>query len=153
MRNGREGGNRLESAGIPQMRDEGSVPAHGVAHDRLTIRVDVVKRLQHLGQFVHHVVVHPVVLGPRFDRGVDVESGAAAKVVGLVVRHIRSARARVRKDDANALLGGRACEMRLRARVLVGTREAGQVEEDRGRTRRATLQLRQENAGGINCAN
>ena len=122
--------------------------AHRVTHDGLLLHIHVIKGLDHFRQLLRDVVVHAVVLGPRLLRGVDVETSAAAEIERILIRHVGAARTRVRKHDANALFGGRAREMRFSARVFVGAREAGKVEEHGRRRRRAALQLRQEDAEG-----
>ena len=56
------------------------------------------------GQFMHHVVVHPVMLRPGHLRGVQIEAGAEAEIpVAIrVARHIGAARAGVGGNDDDA---------------------------------------------------
>jgi hypothetical protein len=61
-------------------------------------------RVHQPGQFLHQVVVHPVMAGPGVDRGVEVEAGAHAQVVAVGVgdaRH-RAGWCRVRPGSSRA---------------------------------------------------
>lgn len=65
---------------------QGAMPAHAVPRDGDVGSVELVKGgKERLGQLLRDVRVHFVVLGPRFLGRVDVEAGAGAKVVGLIL--------------------------------------------------------------------
>ena len=70
-------------------------------------------------QFVRDIGIHPVIRGPRLLSRIDIETGALAEVV-LVrgIGDIVAARAGIRADDDDAVLGSPGLEPRLRCRVL-----------------------------------
>src|SRR3546814_19310414 len=72
------------------------------------------------------VVVHAVVLRPRLARRVDVEAGALAQVVAVGIGHTVAARAGVRRDQDDPVLGRVALRAGLGDEVLL---VAGQARE------------------------
>lgn len=59
--------------------------AHAVAHDANARTVELFERGENgLGQLLGDIAVHFVSLRPGFFGGVDVETGAGAKVVSLI---------------------------------------------------------------------
>ena len=82
-------------------------------------------------QLVDDVVVHAVVLCPRIAGGVDVEAGALAQVVGLVIGHVVAARTGVRRHDDDPVLGRIALRAGLGDEVLLVAGQAGEPVQHR----------------------
>ena len=61
-------------------------------------------------QFLHDIVMHPIVPRPRFLRGIQIKPGAETEVPGAIriARHVGAARAGVRRNDDQPQLGGHA---------------------------------------------
>src|SRR5205085_10400522 len=86
-------------------------------------------------------------------RRIDIEAGAGAEIVALVLPgDLQAARARVGDDDREAELGGDALRARLDDEVLLRAGEAGEPVEHRHRAR---VRLRRQeyaeahHAGGL----
>ena len=77
--------------------------------------------------------MHPIVLGPGFLGGIEVEAGAEAEVPGIVrvARHAGATGAGVRRDDNQAQLGGHALGAGLLHEVFVSTGQTGQPIQHR----------------------
>ncbi len=80
--------------------------AHGVAGDGPAVRRQWKLALDQPRQLLDDVIVHAVVLLPGRLRGVDIKSGAEAKIPGTfgVIRHSLTARACIRADDGQTVL-------------------------------------------------
>ena len=84
-------------------------------------------------QFVHHIVVHSIMLRPWHLRGVKVETGAMAEIPAAirVARYVGATRAGVGCNDDHAQFGRHALGARLLHEVFIGATEAGQPVEHR----------------------
>ena len=128
-----EGRDGLEAAGVAQAEGQGAVAAHGMAHDRLALHVGRQLRRNQPRQFALEVAAHPVVRSPRRLRGVDIEAGPQAEVVGAVriVRHALAARRGVGRHQHQPELGGDALGAGLHREVLLGAGQPGQEPDHR----------------------
>ena len=104
-------------------------------------------------QLVHHVVVHPVVVGPRRLGGVHVEAGPLAQIVAFVIGHVLAARAGVGGHQDEAVPGGMLLGTGLGDEVLFGAGQARKPVEHgaflaRQRLRRQVDAHVHERAGG-----
>ncbi|MNZ49032.1 hypothetical protein D3C78_667890 [compost metagenome] len=128
---------------VAQSTDQRAVAAHGVSADAALVRRREMGFNQ-CRQFLHNVVMHPIVSRPGFLGGIQIKPGAEAKVPGAIriTRHIRTARAGVRCDDDQPQLGGHAHGAGLLHEVLVGARQAGQPVQHRQLA--ALLRLRRQ---------
>ena len=113
-----------------------------MAEDPLARPVHRESRLDQRRQLPGDVSVHPVVARPRFLRGIDVEPGAAAKIVAVMLAwKVRPARAGIRRDDDQAMLGGMALRARLLGEIGPGAGQAGQPVQHRDRAVRRLRRL------------
>ena len=128
-----------------------AVAAHAVSGDAAPL-ADGVVLFEVGGQFLHDVVVHPVVRCPRCAGGVHIEARALAEVVAGVVGDIRAARRGVRHDQGETVFGGVALRPGFGRKVFVGAGEAGEpVEQRYARTRqclRRQVETVSHGAGG-----
>src|SRR4051812_44116590 len=93
-------------------------------------------RLHEARQFFRDVGIHAIAARPRSLRRIDIEAGAGAEIVALVLPgDLQAARARVRDDDREAELGGDALRARLDDEILLCAGEAGEPVEHRHRSR------------------
>lgn len=128
----REGGKRLVAARIAQGADQRAVAAHRMAADAALVG-NWEAGLDQRRQFVHHVVVHPVMLRPRGLRRVEVETGAMAKIPAAIriARHVVAARAGVGGDDDHAEFGSNPVGAGFLHESLVGAAQARKPVEHR----------------------
>src|SRR3546814_6475179 len=84
-------------------------------------------------QLVDDVVVHAVVLRPRLPRRVDVEARALAQVVAVGIGHAFAARAGVRRDQDDPVLGRVALRAGLGDEVLLIAGQAREPVQHRAR--------------------
>ena len=81
----------------------------------------------HRGQLFGDVIVHPVVLRPRFPLRVEIEAGAGAEIVAVVFAgQIQAARAGIRTHDRDAELGSHPLRAGLLHEVLVVAGQTGE---------------------------
>ncbi|MNF99328.1 hypothetical protein D3C84_822210 [compost metagenome] len=95
-------------------------------------------------QFLHDIVMHPIMPRPRCLRGIQIETGTEAKVPRTlrIPRNIRTPRAGVRRNNDQPQLGGHAHGAGLVHEVLVSTGQAGQPVQHRQLA--ALLRLRRQ---------
>ena len=155
LRGGHDGGEGRDAAialGIAQGHDQRAMPAHRMAKDAAHVAGREVGF--HEGrQLVHHVVVHPVVVGPRRLGGVHVEAGPLAQIVAFVIGHVLAARAGVGGHQDEAVPGGMLLGTGLGDEVLFGAGQARKPVEHgaflaRQRLRRQVDAHVHERAGG-----
>src|SRR6056297_1591108 len=108
------------------------MPAHRMAEDPGSERVDREMRRDDAGQFLREVAVHPEMIRPGLTRGVDVEACALAEIP-VVGRPLDAgvARACIRCDQYKTERGGDALRACLDREYLFIAGQAGQVVKDR----------------------
>ena len=87
--------------------------AHGMTEDALAFHVGREVGGDKGVQFASDILVHAEMLVPRRLGGGEIEAGALAEIIGFIIRHARSARAGIGRDDHDAMFGGGALEAGL----------------------------------------
>ena len=73
------------------------------------------------GQLFGYIAIHVEMRGPRRFGRIEIKPRALAEIVGVVIRHIFTARAGIRRNDHQAELGGNAIGRRLGGEIVFGT--------------------------------
>ena len=105
--------------------------AHRMAHDPLPVHVGREILGDQRRQLLGDVGVHPVIGRERRLGRIDVEAGALAEIIGLVVGHALAARAGVGRDEDQAELGAGPAILALLGDIGVGAGEPGQIPDHR----------------------
>lgn len=74
-------------------------------HDRLPRYVCGKVVSQHCGQFLLDITPHAIMLRPGLTSRIDIETGSCPEIVAFKVRHILAARARIRRDKDQPMIG------------------------------------------------
>ena len=129
----REGTDCLVSVRKRQPDRQRAVPAHRMAHDRLTGHVCGELLTDQCRQLIRHIGPHAIVRRIGRLRRVDVEAGAQAEIIGgrRIVRHALAARTGIGGDEDQAQLRTGAAILPLLRHVRVGAGQARQVPDDR----------------------
>src|SRR5690554_154195 len=102
--------------------------SHGVPEDAALAGVRKLV-LDQSEEFFGDVVVHLEVLGPRLLSGIDVESRALSKVVGVIIWDSLAAWARIRCDDQDFEFRRDSLKSGFGDEVLFGAGQAAQEVE------------------------
>ena len=145
----REGRDAAEAIGEVERHGQCAMPAHRMAGDRLAVHVDGELRGEERRKLFRDIGPHPKMLRPGLLRRIDVEARALSEIIGLVVGHILAARAGVRRDEDQSVLGAGGAIFAFVGDIGVGAGESREIPDDRQLLARFGLRRQEDGEGHV----